>query len=781
MLDAKPAVFISHSEQFKEQVAIPLRDYAESLGMKPILVSESPLPKISSSDPDAKVDYYLDKADMFVALVTPDERIESGAVHTRHNITDELSRARSRRHLAGAIQVFKEPQVELHSNINPTYERLDLDDVPAIFPVFRRQAISWELIETGATDVPQSAAGPIGPSEADQPAGRSGGQERDPAADQAASALGAIRDQYLNQADAAGEASVARAHLAVSAALASLRSMDLYGVHELNGLFRERASVTPTHSEVRHIARTVVAHLDDDNAPGWHWLKAFGAEAFHSLVIEMARADPNEGLRVRALKLLSRSRRVVPYAAVKELVERGLGDRDWRIRSAALELLDAHGNLRLARSIGDLLLKDSEGASALLSIRARETPVAALRALIADGNLHTDAVEKGLLENASRLPATALRTALHVHQVKVQLLALRALAKTSRLRKSDIEPFLESDPSSALSKEAVRISIRRGWRLDRDVVKKATEEGLFDQGKATALRVKFLKTLPIDQLRGELQWVGGDGPAIYTAIGEVEFESEADQIRADLKEDFLRLRDGYKQHIEEVVRDATQTRISKMTLESRPPPAAVETLVKEQLDDFFKDYDGLEEFLIRQFRVAGLRILANHGEPQDAQIARDCLGTRDEINYECIRVLERVGSDADVERLLDLAERMRGDAAVDAARVALRLASDQSAVATRLVSADQYRLVIMGIEGLDGLPLEEAFDCLFPLLSHSREDVRRAATETLVGRLANDRYEQLIDFYIRENSYYFYNVVVLLDRLMYAPRWLLNATRNAGS
>lgn len=282
MLDAKPAAFISHSEQFREQVAVPLRDYAESLGMKPILVSESPLPKLSSSEPDAKVDYYLDKADMFVALVTPDEPIESGAVHTRHNITDELSRARSRRHLAGAIQVFKEPQVELHSNINPTYERLDLDDVPAIFPVFRRQAISWELIETGTADLPQSTVGPIGPSEEPDSQTRSSGHPKwDPASDQAAAALGEIRGQFLGEGDGVDVASVARAHLAVSAALAPLRSMDLYGVHELNGLFRERASVSPTRSEERHIARTVIAHLDDDNAPGWHWLKTFGAAAFH--------------------------------------------------------------------------------------------------------------------------------------------------------------------------------------------------------------------------------------------------------------------------------------------------------------------------------------------------------------------------------------------------------------------------------------------------------------------------------------------------------------------
>lgn len=235
--------------------------------------------------------------------------------------------------------------------------------------------------------------------------------------------------------------------------------------------------------------------------------------------------------------------------------------------------------------------------------------------------------------------------------------------------------------------------------------------------------------------------------------------------------------DGYRQHIEEVMRDSTEAKVDNLALERRPPPDAVEALVREKIEDFFKDHDGLEEFLIRRFRVAGLRILANHGESRDAQIARDCLGTRDEINYECIRVLERCGSDVDVERLLDLAENTRGDAAVNAARAALTLASDQSALAIKLLGSERYRLVMLGIGGLDALPLEEVIKCLFPVLSHAREEVRQVATETLASRLANDRYEQLIDFYIQENSYYFYNVVVLIDRLMYAPRWLLRATQ----
>jgi len=777
MLGAKPAVFISHSEQFRDQAAVPLRDYAESLGMKPILVSELPLPEMASSEPDAKVDYYLDKADMFVALVTPDERIESGVVHTRHNITDELSRARSRRHLAACIQVFKEPQVELHSNINPTYEKLDLEDVPAIFPIFRRQAIKWGLIQSGGLPpTSQSTTGPIGPS-GDPDQAKSPPQHH-PASDQAAVALDEVRGEYLGERDSASAASVARAHLATSAMLASLRSSELYGVHELNGLFRERASVQLTRAEKRHIARTVVARLDNGNAPGWYWLKTYGASDFHSLVIDMAENDPSDNLRVRALKLLATSRRSLPASAVKKLVQRGLEQDNWQNRSAALELLDAHGSLRIAQSLEDAVRNSAGGASTLLSIRARETPVAAFRALLVNPDLHTDQIEIGLLSNASKLPATVLRAALATEDRTVQLLALRALTKTSRLRKADIEPLLESDSPSALVKESVRVAIRRGWRLDWETVEKATEESMFDFGKSAALRVKYLKRRPIKQLREELSWIGGDGPNRYTAIGEMDFEAEADQIREDLRNDFERLRVAYRRHVEEVIRNATMGRIAKLALKQRPAKAVVEAVVDKEVDEFFDGHEGLEEFVIRQFRVAGLRILAHYGEAQDAKIARECLGVRDEVNHECIRVLERCGSAEDVDRLLELSENMRGDSAVYAAKVAMTLADDKSVVATKLIDAENYLLVLVGIEGFDASPSSEVARHLFPLLGHKREEVRQAATETLAQHIADNRYGDFIDFYISERDYYYYNVVVLLDRLMYAPNWLLRATKD---
>src|ERR1700679_482321 len=147
MLAARPTVFISHSERFKDQVAAPFREHLESLGMTAVLVSEMPTPESGAGEPDSKVDYYLDRSDMFVALMTPDDRTDSGEVHARPNVTDEISRARGKSHLRERVQVFKADEVDMHSNINPTHEALDPDDVAASFAVFERQAIAWEILD----------------------------------------------------------------------------------------------------------------------------------------------------------------------------------------------------------------------------------------------------------------------------------------------------------------------------------------------------------------------------------------------------------------------------------------------------------------------------------------------------------------------------------------------------------------------------------------------------------------------------------------------------------
>ena len=147
MLNGRVAVFISCSERFKNRVAIPIREALAQRNIHGIVVSDEPLLPAALGDPESKVETYLDASDAFVALATPDDRLGDGTVQTRQNIIDEHGRARSRPRLRQRIQVFKHPEVRLPSNINPTYEHLDVDDVSALPGLILRQLDAWGLLE----------------------------------------------------------------------------------------------------------------------------------------------------------------------------------------------------------------------------------------------------------------------------------------------------------------------------------------------------------------------------------------------------------------------------------------------------------------------------------------------------------------------------------------------------------------------------------------------------------------------------------------------------------
>jgi hypothetical protein len=160
MLNGRVAVFLSCSEGYKKRVAYPIRDALAAHDIHGVVVSDEPLLRGASGDPESKVDTYLEASDAFIALCTPDNPLADGTIETRANIIDEHARARSRPRLRERIQVFKEPSVKLPSNINPTYERLDLADVSPVPALILRQLRAWGVLDKEPHRAPAPSAAP---------------------------------------------------------------------------------------------------------------------------------------------------------------------------------------------------------------------------------------------------------------------------------------------------------------------------------------------------------------------------------------------------------------------------------------------------------------------------------------------------------------------------------------------------------------------------------------------------------------------------------------------
>jgi hypothetical protein len=778
MLNFRPTVFISHSERFKEEVAIPFRDHIRSLGMTAILVSEMPTPEGGAGEPDSKVDYYLDRSEMFVALMTPDDHTKEGEVHARPNVTDEIARARARDHLRERVQVFKAAEVDLHSNINPTYEALDPTDVAASFAVFERQAAAWEILEVSPAPPAEAApaVGPIGPSDAGSPhpAGRAGAPRA-----QAARAVEELRRSLLDaDGDPVMPSPLARAHLAASVALAGVRSISTFGVHELNGLYREREALRLSAEEKRHLMRTMVLHIGDENAPGWYWFRDRRAGDLHGELVELAREDPDLSVRTRSLDLLARTTEKIGAAEFRRVIAAGLKEGGG-VRAAALRLLGARGNTRLLGTLREEL-QGADTAEAMLTVRARHAPGAALRELERRPLSHGEEAEKRLLEAAGRLPLASLRRGLRGGDPRIRALCLRALSRSSRLRRADVIGLVEIG-SARERQEALRVGLARGWSFDREVLEQAVRDPGLGYAEVRDLRVDFHGRRPVSELLGELEWIGEGamGSTIYEALARHHPDALAGRIRADLDEDFASLRDAWHAHVEAAILGDIETRIARMDHGGRPSPEQVRTMVTAGLQEFFGEHATLDTFTLRSFQAAALRGLLAHGEAGDARFARHFLASDDmELQDVSVALLARFGEACDEDALLGIAGNAYSDQAGRAAEAALAVSSDVPATVDRLIETGKPGLTLIAVGALANSSIEDAVPRLMPLLDDEADAVRRVAAGALGARLPTDKGRRaLLGHYLSTGNYYYYNVVVALDRTLWAPGWLRAATR----
>jgi hypothetical protein len=160
MLNGRPAVFLSCSEKFKATVAFPIRESLDHHGIHGVIVSEEPLlPRVGWA-PDDKVDSYLNASSSLVALCTPDDQLSDGTVQCRQNVIDEIERARHKPHLRDRIMVLRALSVRLPSNINPTYEYLDADQLDKTLDRILLQLQTWGVLPMADASAPLTLSAP---------------------------------------------------------------------------------------------------------------------------------------------------------------------------------------------------------------------------------------------------------------------------------------------------------------------------------------------------------------------------------------------------------------------------------------------------------------------------------------------------------------------------------------------------------------------------------------------------------------------------------------------
>jgi hypothetical protein len=772
MIDGRPAIFISYSEAFKDRVAIPFREFLETLGLHGILVGEEPQREGDEWGPEAKVAHFLDVATMFVALATPDIHSEEGEdVYTRPNIVDEIRAARERPHLRNRMQIFKAVEVSLPSNINPIRQPLDPESVEAIFSVFESQARAYGILSaTGASSGPTSSP-PEGRQSGGTPAG---GDQAD--TEEGAEALEKLLALTRGEEIEGDAAVAARAYMVASAALAARRTAEPPGVHEINGLYLERTKVALSPSEQWHLMRAIVAHMGGDNAPGWYWLKDAGDTGALDLLGKIASGDSDTDARCGAIDLLANLPDRPPTGLLRSVLKAAFTSKEERVAEKALKLLAAHGTRRdllaLASEL-EVYTDQGEVAKARVRVLARESPRAAMRMVSEDGDVLDYELADALVESARSIPQTMATATLASPAKEVRSLGLRLLDSTSRLRKQPLVEVIENDPDASVRAQAVELALKRGWKLTEEQVTEAVKGLEWEFHREEQIFVGYYSRLPLAELEANLSWHEVRGYRVYEALSRDHFEKIVERIDVDLDEDFAGLKTQSEAKlsgiVEVSVRKDVERRYGRDAVDAEEIAERVRTKVEKLMGT-----EKTARFLLGRLRTAAMSGLAENGDATHLRHARRFLesGTR-ELRSHSLALIARAGDASDVPALLEVVREQRGELRETAAQAALDLTEEPLQTAKELIKTGDTSLIYMALDAYDDTEERQVFEELFPLLRDDSMGTRNVVTRWLIKRLTRRQLELLPSIYGR--GQYYYSVQVLIDRALYAPSWARGA------
>ncbi len=622
-----------------------------------------------------------------------------------------------------------------------------------------------------------SDAAPVLRSEAT--ALQAGPESREPLPAQV-QALGARVAEVLSQPDLDSYAEsiarwddfdIARLQLFSKALISVLQTNEVLSVHEMNLLYRFREQLEPIPPERALLFRTLVSDMSDLH-PGWFWFSVPSVEGLSDRLIGVARNDPDASIRQRAIALL-RLVGVQPMmeehvTALRELVE----DPANAVRTEALEYIGEVGGDAFLALLGEVAntagpAVAGKAVGARMLILARLNPAEALQQAASSVGAAPRQVLDYLEQHLGSVPSDVVRTALESGDARVRRVAASQLLARGEIAEPDARRLL-LDKSPAVREVACRAFLQLGLPLDPkevyDILKPAKRQtGLFaaltipqteDNVDPDAVVLDIYQTFPLERLEADIDWFDVRGGLAYRALALRFFDQRQDQIRADLRDGFARIKEA----------SVARSRVR----------------FGEVAEEVLKQWVDLDDFIRSGFAAGALAGIATGGQSADADLARGYLPQgRKDVRYEdqalqAIRVLQRFGSSADVQQLLKLATVTFGELKSASAAAALRLTKDVFDTSRHLLESDDSRLVGLAVEALWEKSPERVVELLYPYLHSEKEASRTRVVAYFAHRHSGKELQDLLQRYLNEETYY-YNVVCWFDRALHAPRPLKDA------
>ncbi len=601
-----------------------------------------------------------------------------------------------------------------------------------------------------------------GPSPAGELAARTEGsapasREEDGSEHEAAAALRRLAEAITRNEEPPSEEKILRAHLAATAMLSQQVSEAVLDSHQANALYRHRDDFELGWPEQRLLYRSMCEY--GLLIPGWRMLPR--ERGIVDLLLAAA-TDSSATVRRGALRELGASglrdaahelTGPVDTLDVLDVYLQLSRDEDSSVRDLVARFLPASGLGETDLLLGLIVASGGSRAARILIERLIPMDPSAACWLVADfASALDDDVKDRLVERAQDIDQESLEE-LEGSGRAGWALALRIRARSGRLddslaRSLDGKLAVRSAAVAALIEVDVELSPSLVVRL---LASDDRSTALGALGRDDALLLRALEKVPGSVLLEYVDWLSTETAVALHAAAR----------RSDNGEALARARgilgDGLKREREQA--------IERYVAGSREPEEALRSA--HRLADRFGDF--LDATLVS----AALSAIAEHPDPAvDADLARAHVDGEYGLPAAAARVLALCGdpkdlvylvqrSDkvfrADLDELLAGALRAAGedvDRVLDVIRDELENASAQVAALLRLARARDLRV---------------RDETLLELLYDESDQVRLAAGRLLVATRDSKDLVPVLEHYADSDRYRYYNVVGLLDRVLYGP------------
>ncbi len=529
-------------------------------------------------------------------------------------------------------------------------------------------------------------------------------------------------------------------------------SSGLVNTHEINTLYRCRNDFEPLDIESTLLQRTVLADRSSVK-PGWYWFPQDAASQI-DILVSFALTDREPEVRRGVFDFLTRTRtrsdKWTHHLFSREAAEA----QPLEVRNAFWTYLDAIVTTEDRKLIEGMQPSTADGdriASLLLVARSEAAP----DSVLAEAAVSPQPPSHRLVnEMSARLQIVDDAVLIAAFSSRHQ--TLRDAIATELERRhlfGDIRTAAQDDTSEAIRILEYRDRLRTANLAGTDPPE-LPDNLSYDAHESLA--VERLRPLAYEQLVRRIDWYPVEGRYAYRVLATDHWGAFAGQVRSDTADQFVNFRN---ESIERLARRF----IPNITEQRRIPESEAR---EEAIREVTTQLSDLEGFIGQGFAAAALAGIERNGDARDAPFVRS-LPESTRTRAAAIRALARVGDASDVPSLIRIAEEAYGEAKGAAANAALRLSGDSAAVIRAFVRSSDSALVEIALSKMSELGDESLKSIAVELLRSETASVRILAAQFLTKLLNAAELLVVLKDYIGQGEYYYYNVVVDIDRSLH--------------